>query len=429
VTKRLETALIIGAAGLVAGGTALVADTQGTPHAGEIAVITAVFLASFLMLLTAVRLWAPAGTRVLLPLVALLSSLGIVMVTRLDKDLGLLQSWWLLAGSAIAGLVLFLLRNRGVEVLRRFRYLFLVGAIGLLALPLLPAGAPLQGVTINGSRLWVRLDLGSSTLSFQPGEAAKLLVVAFLASYLAERRRSLIEMRRSIGPVRLPEPRQLLPILLAAGIAFAVLVYQRDLGASLLLFAVFVGMLFAATDQASYLLTGGMLVGGGAVLAHRLFDHVQVRVAAWLHPFDDPTGTGFQMVQSLFALGSGGVTGVGLGSGRPDLIPAAATDFVYAAVGEELGLAGSLMIVSAFALLVGSGFGISLRAGNSFRTLLAAGLTMTLAIQTVLIISGVVRVLPITGIALPFLSYGGSALLANLVLIVGLIRISHEERA
>ena len=183
------------------------------------------------------------------------------------------------------------------------------------------------------------------------------------------------------------------------------------------------------TDQASYLLTGGMLVGGGAVLAHRLFDHVQVRVAAWLHPFDDPTGTGFQMVQSLFALGSGGVTGVGLGSGRPDLIPAAATDFVYAAVGEELGLAGSLMIVSAFALLVGSGFGISLRAGNSFRTLLAAGLTMTLAIQTVLIISGVVRVLPITGIALPFLSYGGSALLANLVLIVGLIRISHEERA
>ncbi len=165
------------------------------------------------------------------------------------------------------------------------------------------------------------------------------------------------------------------------------------------------------------------------MLAHRLFDHVQVRVTAWLHPFDDPTGTGFQMVQSLFALGSGGVTGVGLGSGRPDLIPAAATDFVYAAVGEELGLAGSLMIVSAFALLVGSGFGISLRAGNNFRTLLAAGLTMTLAIQTVLIISGVVRVLPITGIALPFLSYGGSALLANLVLIVVLIRISHEERA
>jgi peptidoglycan glycosyltransferase len=358
------------------------------------------------VLLAAVRLWAPAGTRVLLPPVSLLTGLGIVMVTRLDKDLGLLQSWWLLVGSAIAGLVLFLLRRRGVEVLRRFRYLFLVGAIGLLALPLLPAGAPLRGVTINGSRLWVRLDLGSSTLSFQPGEAAKLLVVAFLASYLAERRRTLIEMRRSLGPVRIPEPRQLLPILLAAGIAFAVLVYQRDLGASLLLFAVFVTMLFAATDQASYLLA-----------------------SAWLHPFDHPAATGFQMVQSLFALGNGGLTGTGLGSGRPDLIPAAATDFVYAAVGEELGLAGSLAVLTGFALLVGSGFRISLRAGNTFRTLLAAGLTMTLAVQTILILSGVVRLFPITGIALPFLSYGGSALLANLVLVVVLIRISHEERS
>lgn len=429
MTKKLETGLIIGSAGLVAGGTAIVADTRGAPDAGEIAVITAVFLASFLVLLAAVRLWAPAGTRVLLPPVSLLTGLGIVMVTRLDKDLGLLQSWWLLAGSAIAGLVLFLLRRRGVEVLRRFRYLFLVGAIGLLALPLLPAGAPLRGVTINGSRLWVRLDLGSSTLSFQPGEAAKLLVVAFLASYLAERRRTLIEMRRSLGPVRIPEPRQLLPILLAAGIAFAVLVYQRDLGASLLLFTVFVTMLFAATDQASYLLAGGILVGGGAVLAHRLFDHVQTRISAWLHPFDDPAGTGFQMVQSLFALGSGGLTGTGLGSGRPDLIPAAATDFVYAAIGEELGLAGSMAVLTGFALLVGSGFRISLRAGNTFRTLLAAGLTMTLAVQTILILSGVVRLFPITGIALPFLSYGGSALLANLVLVAVLIRISHEERS
>lgn len=417
------------AAALVAAGTAIAADTQGAATAGDVAVISAVFLGSFLLLQTAIRLWAPAATRNLLPVVALLTAVGVVEVTRLDSDLGLLQAWWLLAGTGIAGFILFLLRRRGVEVLRRYRYLFLVGAIALLALPLLPSGAPLRGVTINGSRLWVRLDLGASSLSFQPGEAAKLLVVAFLASYLAERRRSLIEMRRTIGPVRLPEPRQLLPILLAAGIAFAVLVYQRDLGASLLLFGVFVTMLYAATDQASYLLTGGLLVAGGAVIAHRLFDHVQTRVAAWIHPFDDPAGTGYQMVQSLFALGAGGITGTGIGSGRPDLIPAAATDFVFAAVGEELGLAGTLAVLAGFALLVGAGFGISLRARNDFRTLLGAGLTLTLAIQTILIVSGVVRLFPITGIALPFLSYGGSALLANLILVVLLLRISHEERS
>jgi peptidoglycan glycosyltransferase len=389
VTPKLETGLILAAAAGVAFGTSIVADTQDAPNAGEVLFISGIFLLSFLFLAVAVRRWAPAATRVFLPLVALLTGVGIVEVTRLDPDLGLLQAWWLLTGSAIAAVVLFLLRTRGVEVLRRFRYLFLLGAVLLLALPLLPSRGPLQGVTINGSRLWVRVDLGSSTLSFQPGEAAKLLVVVFLASYLAERGKTLVQMRRSVGPIRIPEPRQLLPILLAAGIAFAVLVYQRDLGASLLLFAVFVAMLYAATDQASYLLA---------------------------------------VVQSLFALGSGGVTGTGIGSGRPDLIPAAATDFIYAAVGEELGLAGTIAVLAGCALLVGAGFGIALRSGNSFRTLLAAGLTMTLAIQTILIVSGVVRLFPITGIALPFLSYGGSALLANLVLVALLIRISHEER-
>jgi peptidoglycan glycosyltransferase len=428
VTPKLETGLILAAAAGVAFGTSIVADTQDAPNAGEVLFISGIFLLSFLFLAVAVRRWAPAATRVFLPLVALLTGVGIVEVTRLDPDLGLLQAWWLLTGSAIAAVVLFLLRTRGVEVLRRFRYLFLLGAVLLLALPLLPSRGPLQGVTINGSRLWVRVDLGSSTLSFQPGEAAKLLVVVFLASYLAERGKTLVQMRRSVGPIRIPEPRQLLPILLAAGIAFAVLVYQRDLGASLLLFAVFVAMLYAATDQASYLLAGGVFVAGGAIAANEMFSHVQTRVTSWLHPFDDPAGAGYQMVQSLFALGSGGVTGTGIGSGRPDLIPAAATDFIYAAVGEELGLAGTIAVLAGFALLVGAGFGIALRSGNSFRTLLAAGLTMTLAVQTILIVSGVVRLFPITGIALPFLSYGGSALLANLVLVALLIRISHEER-
>jgi cell division protein FtsW len=192
---------------------------------------------------------------------------------------------------------------------------------------------------------------------------------------------------------------------------------------------VFAAMLHAATGQASYLVAGGLLVGGGALVAYRLFDHVQSRVEAWLNPFGDLAGSGYQVAQSLFALGSGGVAGSGLGAGRPDLIPAAATDYVFATVAEETGLAGSLAVITGFALLIAAGFGIALRARDGFRKLLAAGLTMALAIQTILILAGVLRLFPVTGITLPFMSYGGSSLLANLVLVAVAARISHEERS
>ena len=322
---------------------------------------------------------------------------------------------------------MFLLRRRGVGVLRRYRYLFLVTGLGLLLLPLLPGGWPVRGVTINGSRLWVRLQAGDLSLSFQPGEAAKLLIVAFLASYLADRGRALTAMPRRLGPVSLPEPRQLLPVLLAFGVSFAVLVYQRDLGASLLLFVVFAAMLFAATGRYAYPAAALALLAGGGLAAYRYFGHVRVRVEAWLHPFADFAGSGYQVAQGLFALGSGGLTGTGLGAGRPDLIPAAATDFIFAALAEELGLAGGLAVIAAYALLAAAGFGIALRARDPFRKLLAGGLTLTLVVQTVLILGGILRLLPLTGITLPFMSYGGSSLLANLVLIALLARVSHEE--
>jgi cell division protein FtsW (lipid II flippase) len=282
-------------------------------------------------------------------------------------------------------------------------------------------------VTLNGSRLWVRLQAGDLSLSFQPGEAAKLLIVAFLASYLADRHRALTAMPRRLGPLSLPEPRQLLPILLAFGISFAVLVYQRDLGASVLLFLVFAAMLFAATGRYAYPASALALLAGGGLAAYRSFGHVRLRVEAWLHPFADFAGTGYQVAQGLFALGSGGLTGTGIGAGSPDLIPAAATDFVFAAVAEELGLAGAVAVIVAYGLLAAAGFGIALRARDQFRKLLAAGLTLTLALQTVLILGGVLRLLPLTGITLPFMSYGGSSLLANLVLVGLLARVSHEE--
>ncbi len=431
MTRAAEAALLAAAALVAALGVALVnlAGTGGVD--AQVGLSFVVFAMAFGGVHWAIRSWAPAASPYLYPLAALLTAVGITEVYRIDPRLGSAQRWWLLTAAGGAVLVLFALRDRGVALLRRYRYLFLAVALGLLLLPLLPGGWPLHGATVNGSRLWVRVDVPvtGGEIGFQPGEIAKLLLVVFLASYLAERHEALRAMSRRLGPVHLPEPRQLLPIFLAGGAAFAVLVYQRDLGASLLLFGVFVTMLYAATARHAYLVAGGLFVAVGGAAAHLMFGHVRVRVQAWLDPFEDFLGTGYQVAQSLFAIGSGSLTGTGLGVGRPDLIPAAATDFVFAAVAEETGLAGAVAVLAAYALLVAAGLGIALRSRDLFRKLLAAGLALTLGLQTLLIVAGVVRLLPVTGIALPFMSYGGSSLVANMALLALLARISHEERA
>lgn len=429
MTARAEATLLLVASVLAGAGTAIVTVTAGEGVTVDALVAPIVFLAAFGGTHFAVRTWSPKASRFLLPPVAFLTALGTVEIFRIDRDLGRLQRVWLLLAALIAMATLRLLHGRGVEVLRRFRYLFLTAAVGLLMLPLLPSGLPLGGATINGSRLWVQLEVGSRTLSFQPGEGAKVLLVVFFASYLAERRRGLAQMPRTLGPIGLPEPRQLLPILLAFGVSFAVLVYQRDLGASILLFGMFIVLLYAATDRPAYLITGGLLIAGGASAARSVFSHVQTRVEAWLRPFEDFTGSGYQVAQGLFALGDAGLLGTGIGGGAPYLIPAAATDYVFVAIVEEMGLAGGFAVLAAFGLLLAAGFGIALRAGDAFRSLLAMGLTVTLALQTVLILGGVLRLLPLTGITLPFVSYGGSSLLANFAIVALLARVSHEERA
>lgn len=429
MTARVEAALLMVAALIAGAGTAVVTATVGDGITIDALIAPIVMISSFGGIYFALRAWAPKASRFLLPPVALLTALGSIEIFRIDRDLGRLQRVWLLLAAVIAMATLRLLHGRGVEVLRRFRYLFLTAAFGLLMLPLLPSSLPLGGATINGSRLWIQLKLGERTLSFQPGEGAKVLLVVFFASYLAERRRGLAEMPRSLGPIGLPEPRQLLPIVLAFGVSFAVLVYQRDLGASILLFGMFILLLYAATDRPAYLITGGIMIAGGAAAARSVFSHVQIRVEAWLHPFTDFTGSGYQVAQGVFALGDAGLLGTGLGAGAPYLIPAAATDYIFVALVEETGLAGGFAILAAFGMLLAVGFGIALRAGDAFRSLLAMGLTITLALQTVLILGGVLRLLPLTGITLPFVSYGGSSLLSNFVIIALLARISHEERA
>jgi len=431
MTRNAEASLLVAASVLVALGVAMVNFTVGVGFDAQVALTFLVFAMTFGGVHIALRRWAPTANPYLFPLAAFLAAIGFIEVYRLNRDLASFQRWSLLIAGGLAAFVLFLLKDEGVAALRRYRYLFLAAAIALLLLPLLPESWPVRGAEVFGSRLWVRVDVpfGERALSFQPGEIAKVLLTIFLASYLADRHQIMATSRRKLGPISLPDPRHLFPILLAAGLSFMVLIYQRDLGASLLLFTLFVGMIYMATANTGYLITGATIVVIGGAAAFRLFDHVQRRVDAWLHPFDDFTDTGFQTAQSLFAMGSGSLTGSGLGLGRPDLIPAAATDFVFAAVAEEIGLAGSIAIITAFALLIAAGFGIALRARDVFRKFLAAGLTLALGLQAFLIVAGVVRVMPVTGITLPFMSYGGSSLIANMIVLALLGRISHGERA
>lgn len=431
MTRNTEAALILAATILAAVGVAMVKFAGGAWLDADVALTFIVFAFSFGVIHVAFRAWAPHASPLILPVAAFLAAIGFIEVFRIDSDLADLQRWWLAIAGAVAAFVIWLLRDAGVAVLRRYRYLFLAAAVGLLLLPLLPEGWPIHGAVVNGSRLWVRLEVpvAEVELSFQPGEVAKVFLTIFLASYLADRSEAMSTVSRSIGPIRLPEPRHFGPVLIAAGAAFLVLVYQRDLGAALLLFTLFVGMIYVATGRTIYLGMGLVAVLVAGYVAYQQFSHVRTRIGAWLDPFADYTGAGYQTAQGLFAMGSGSLTGSGLGLGRPDLIPAAATDFIFAAVGEELGLAGSIAVITGYALFVAVGIGIALRSRDRFRKYLSGGLTILVGIQAFLIIAGVVRLLPITGLTTPLMSYGGSSLLASAMILALLGRVSHEERA
>ncbi|MFO7699727.1 MAG: FtsW/RodA/SpoVE family cell cycle protein [Acidimicrobiia bacterium] len=430
MTRSAEAGLIVAAAMLGATGVAIVEFTRGNWLDAQAAITFIVFLLAFGGLHLATRLWASGASTLVVPTAAFLTAIGFIEVYRIDARLGALQRWSLLVAAAVGAGVLWLLRDNGVAVLRRYRYVMLAVGVAFLMLPLLPDRFPIGGATVNGSRLWVRLEIPGieRVFSFQPGEIAKVLIVVFLASYLAERAEAMAAVYRRIGPLSIPEPRNLFPVIVAAGAAFIILIYQRDLGASLLLFALFVTMLYIATERSFYVVAGAVLALAGGALAYSTFSHVQRRIEAWIDPFGDPQGAGYQTVQSLFAMGSGSLTGSGLGLGRPDLIPAAATDFIFAAIAEEMGLAGSLAVLAGFALLVTAGFGIALRSRDRFRKYLAGGLSAVLALQAFIILAGILRILPITGLTLPFMSYGGSSLVANVVIVALLLRVSHEER-
>jgi peptidoglycan glycosyltransferase len=290
--------------------------------------------------------------------------------------------------------------------------------VGALLLPLVPG----IGEEINGARLWVKIG----PLNFQPGEAAKVLLAVFFAAYLVDTRELLRSGQRRIGRLALPAAKHLGPLMLAWAVSILIMVRQKDLGSSLLFFAVFTAMLYIATERGAYLITGLVLFLGGAFVSYQLFDHVQRRVTTWVDPWSVAHTDGFQLVQSLFAFGSGGIAGSGLGLGNPTTIPNVATDFVFSAIGEELGLLGAVAVLVTILLFVGSGLRTAVETERPFPKLFAAGLTSIIGIQTFVIVGGVTRVIPLTGVTLPFVSYGGSSLVANFVILALLLRISDE---
>ncbi|HJM27722.1 MAG: FtsW/RodA/SpoVE family cell cycle protein [Acidimicrobiales bacterium] len=375
-------------------------------------IIVLLFLAAHM----AMRKYAPHANPTLLPLAGVLNGLGYVIIARLQEDLAGLQASWTFI--SVIAFITVLATKPAVNQYQRYKYSLLLLGVFLLILPLFPV----IGREINGSRIWVSIG----PMNFQPGEFAKIALALFFAGYLVERREILSITSSKIFGISIPEPRALGPLVFAWLISLVVMVMEKDLGSSLLFFILFVALLWVATQRNLYLLISTVLFTGGAFFAWNQFAHVHKRVDIWLHPFNDPSGDGFQLVQSSFALAEGGLTGTGLGLGNPERIPAVETDFIFSAIGEELGLLGTSSILIAFILVICSGFQIALNAQKPFEKLLAAGLTTLLGFQSFIIIAGVVRVLPLTGVTLPFVSYGGSSLLSNWVILAILLRISNE---
>jgi cell division protein FtsW (lipid II flippase) len=410
--RDTELGLLVLVAIVTAGAYALASLGKSASLPANIGPFLGVILGLLLAAHLAVRRLAPGADPVLLPVAGLLNGVGYVFIARLDRDLAGLQATW--TGLGILAFVATLAAVPRARDLERYRYTFMLLGIALLLMPLLPG----VGRNINGARLWVRFG----PVTFQPGELAKVALAVFFAAYLVEKRELLAEFRVARG--RLPRLRVVGPILLAWGFSLLVMTAERDLGSSLLFFALFISMVWLATARGEYLALGAVLFTAGATFAFNAFDHVQSRVRIWFDPWSRSADAGFQLVQGLYAMGSGGFGGTGIGLGAPGRIPAAATDFIFAAIGEELGLLGTAAVVVAYLLMVGVGLRTAVRGEQPFEKLLAAGLTTILAVQTFIIIGGVTRLVPLTGITLPFVSYGGSSLIANYVLLALLLRIS-----
>jgi cell division protein FtsW (lipid II flippase) len=376
------------------------------------------------------RYAVPDADPYLLPMAGLLTAVGVTEIYRLGPTDAFKQGLWIVIGVGLFALALFGLR-RDYRTLEGYKYLFGITAIALLFLPRVPG----IGTTVNGARLWVHIG----PMQFQPGEFAKIFLIVFLAAYLREKREVLAQGRlKDMGP-----------LLVIWGGCMLVLVSSNDLGSALLFYGIFLSMLYVATARLSYVIVGVLLFVVGSVGAYEKIGHVRERVTIWLHPwttskvFCPSTGTlslrqdceSYQLVKSLYSIGNGGFGGAGLGKGTftttdgKELIPYVNSDFIYSALAQELGLVGAAALLLVFMLFVARGMKIALQGDDGFSKLLAAGLTFGFALQTFIIVGGVLRLIPLTGITLPFVSYGGSSVVANFVLLAGLLLVSNRANS
>jgi cell division protein FtsW (lipid II flippase) len=371
------------------------------------------YLALYIAAHMIARVTVPNADPYLLPMAGLLTGIGLIEIYRLDENDAFKQGLWIVIGLAAFAATLTLLRG-DFRRLESYKYLFGLSAIALLLLP----AVPLLGKTVNGARLWVHVG----PLHFQPGELAKILLIVFLAGYLREKREVLAQFRlKDLGP-----------LFLIWGCAMLVLVVTNDLGGGLLYFGIFLAMLYVATAQVWFVVAGSALFVGGAAALYSVIPRVEERVQIWLDPWEDPFGRGYQTIQSLYSIANGGFGGAGLGQGTYTdadgnaLIPYLNTDFIYSALAQELGLIGICGFLLVYMLFAARGFRIALLAQDGFSKLLAVGLTFAFTLQVFIIIGGIVRLIPLTGITLPFVSYGGSSIVANFVLLAGLLLVSNR---
>lgn len=428
--RNLEATLIVFAMIITSSALALV-DLGATGHLNVSIIGLSLGLGAIVLAMhVAQRFVARDADPLILPIVTLLNGLGIAMIHRLDIANGLTgwqsqatrQMVWTAIATVVAIGVIVTVRNH--RVLQRYRYVWMATGIVLLIMPLIP----FIGVTINGARLWVNLGI----VSFQPGEIGKIALALFFAGYLVTARDSLSMVGKKFLGVRWPQVKDLGPIFVVWMVAMMVLIFQRDMGTSLLYFGLFLVLMYVATGRAIWFVVGGGLFGAGALVASRFLTYVEGRFDAWLDSFNpeiyEAVGGSYQLVQGMFGFASGGVIGTGLGAGHPNITPLAESDYIVASLGEELGLVGVFAILCLYLLFISRGMRIGINGADDFGRLLAVGLTFVIALQVFIVIGGVTRVIPVTGLTTPFLAAGGSSLVANWIIVALLLRLSDTVR-
>jgi cell division protein FtsW (lipid II flippase) len=418
VTQRATTPMILALLVTTLGFATLIFVQEA---ASPPLIYGAYYAGTLFVLYLGVRLLLPHSDVLLLPLVTLLTGIGLLMIFRLTyniegvENLATTQALWILIGSG--GMFVMVLFFRNYHRLFDYKYLFAFAGVFLIASTFTPLG-----YEVNGARLWV--DLGP--VNFQPSEFARIALIVFFAGYLAEKRDLLAATSTTVLGIQIPAVKYFGPVALVWAASLGLLVFEKDLGSSLLFFAVPLLMLYAATGRIAYVILGTVLFSVGSFVTFLLFDHVQVRVQAWLDPWKHPDSTGFQILQSIFNIADGGLLGTGLGAGYAQTIPEVETDFVFSAIASELGLLGATAVLLAFLIFVYRGTKIALLAEDDASKLLAFGLTAMFALQTLVIVGGVTKAIPLTGITLPFVSYGGSSVLGNFIL-TGLLLLVSEK--